>query len=141
MTPIQRKAEAAQATAVRFKDVPLRLGRNDCARMAAYHLRRLGHQVRLPHSGAYASARSGKKALAALGFDTLAEALDSFGFERIAPAATMAGDIVELPSEGPLGAVTIALGNGRVIGWHQDASGAAVLQPIEWKAAWRVQPA
>jgi len=140
MTPLQRKVAAAQATLDRFKDRPFRFSRNDCVRMVAYHLRRLGHQVRLPAAGSYASARSARAALDARGFATLSEGIDALGFERIPPAAAVAGDIVELPGDG-LGSLNVALGNGRVVGFHQDAVGATVVQPIEWIAAWRVVPA
>ncbi len=138
MTPFQRKVAAAQATLDRFKDVPLRLGRNDCARMAAFHLRKLGHKVKLPASGSYASVKAARRELQARGYETLIEAMDGFGFERIAPAAAIAGDIVALPGEGPLGALTVSMGNGRVIGYHQDAAGAVVMQPVDYVAAWRV---
>jgi hypothetical protein len=141
VTPYQRKVAAAQATLNRFKDVPLRMGRNDCARMVAFHLRKLGHQVKLPPSGSYASVRSARREMARLGHDTLEQALDSFGFERIAPAAAVAGDVLMLPGASDLGALTIAMGNGRVAGWHVDAVGAVVLQPVEFVAAWRVEPA
>lgn len=138
MTLIQIKAAAAQSTLDRFKDRPFRFSRNDCARLVAYHLRKLGHQVKLPASGSYASARSAARELEARGFASLREAIDSFGFERIAPAAVIAGDIVALPGEGVLGALTVSLGGGRVIGYHQDATGAVVMQPVEYEAAWRV---
>lgn len=132
-----RRRDAAQATLDRFKDVPLRLGRNDCVRMVAFHLRKLGRKVKLPASGAYASARSGKRLLAEMGHADLAAAVDAHGLERIPPAATVVGDILMLPGEEGLGALCIALGNGRVVGWHQDARGAVVLQPVEFEAAWR----
>lgn len=140
MTPYQRKVAAAQATLDRFKDVPLRLGRNDCARMVAYHLRKLGHRVKLPASGSYASVRSARREMAKLGHETLEAALDSLRFERIAPAAVVAGDVVMLPGDADLGALTVAIGNGRVVGYHEDAAGAVVLQPIEFVSAWRVEP-
>jgi hypothetical protein len=132
-----RRRDAAQATLDRFKDVPLRMGRNDCARMVAYHLRKLGHRVKLPPSGSYASVRSARREMRKLGFQTLEQALDSFGFDRIPPAAAVAGDVVMLPGDTDLGSLTIALGNGRVVGYHEDARGAAVLQPVEFLAAWR----
>ena len=46
-----------------------------------------------------------------------------------APAAAVVGDIVELPGEPPFGALSVAVGNGRVLGYHQDAEGAEILQP------------
>jgi hypothetical protein len=137
-TEIERRIAAAQATLDRFKDRPMRLGRDDCVRMAAYHLRKLGHQVVLPPSGSYASVRSGLKALEARGFSTLADAIDSFGFVRIPPASAAPGDMLMLPAVDRLGALVIALGNGRVVGYHEDLPGAGVLQPVEYETAWRV---
>ena len=109
MTEIERRVATAQATLDRFKDRPMRLGRNDCVRMAAFHLRKLGHRVVLPPSGAYASVRSGLRELEARGYKCLADALDSFGFARIAPAAAVPSDILMLPAVDRLGALVIAL--------------------------------
>jgi hypothetical protein len=43
-----------------------------------------------------------------------------------------------LPGEDALDALVVALGNGRVLGWHPDAAGAEVLQPLAFESAWRV---
>ena len=136
-----RRRDAAQATLDQWRDRPLRLGTSDCVRMAASHLRRLGQRVKLPPAGAYRSLPGAVKALRQRGYDTLAAALDGEGLERIAPATAVVGDLVMLPSADGLGALTVALGNGRVVGYHDDvAGGAAVLQPLTFDAAWRVLP-
>lgn len=140
MTELERRVAAAQATLDQFAGRPFRWGRADCARLVAAHLRRLGYRVQLPAAGSYASPRSAIKALAARGFASLGEALDALGLERIAPAAALPGDVVELPSIDRLGSLAIVLTNGRVVGFHQHAVGAAVLQPREWVAAWRARP-
>ncbi|MET0439134.1 MAG: hypothetical protein ABW043_16740 [Devosia sp.] len=139
MTEIELRVKAAQATLDRFKSKPLKYGTNDCVRMVAMHLRKLGHRVVLPASGAYTTVKSGLRELKARGFANLAEAMDSFGFERIAPAAAVVGDVLMLPGDSELGSMVIALGNGRVIGYHEDAKGACTLQPVEYAAAWRVR--
>lgn len=137
-----RRVKAAQATRDEWWEAPWRMGHADCVRMAASHLRRMGHTVRLPPAGSYRSVRSATMKLNARGFASLADAMDKMGFPRIAPAAALVGDVIELPSEiGELGTLTVALGNGRVLGWHDDApKGACVLQPVDWIAAWRVEP-
>jgi len=134
-----RRVAAAQATLDRFKDKTFRLGMHDCVRMAAHHLRRLGYTVKLPPAGAYRSKRQAMKLLGDRGYGDLAAALDALGLERIAPAAAVVGDIVQMPAEDELGALCIAMGNGRVLGYHQDAPGAVVMQPAETVAAWRVR--
>lgn len=42
-----------------------------------------------------------------------------------------------LLGEAGLGALCVAMGNGRVFGYHQDARGAVVTQPMQIEAAWR----
>ncbi len=131
------RVAATQATVDRFKARPFRYGSNDCARMVAFHLKRLGLKVSLAKAGSYRSALGATRALKRLGHDSLAEAIDAMGLTRIAPAAAVVGDIVELPGEAPFGALTVAVGNGRVLGFHEDLVGADILQPREYLAAWR----
>ncbi|KTW00454.1 DUF6950 family protein [Sphingomonas sanguinis] len=137
--PFIRRTNAAQATLEQWRTRPMRLGTSDCVRMTASHLRRLGHEVRLPASGSYRTIRSALKALENRGYESLAEALDAMGLERIAPAAAIVGDVLMLPAEDKLGALVVALGNGRVVGYHEEVVGAAVLQPLDYVAAWRVE--
>lgn len=137
--PLVRKRDAAQKTLDQWRGRPFRLGTSDCVRMIAAHLRLLGYKVKLPNSGSYRTLNSATKALKAAGFSSVGQALDEMGLERIAPASTVAGDVLELPATNSLGAFTVALGNGRVVGYHEDApAGATVLQPIEFVCAWRV---
>lgn len=137
--PLVIRAQAAQAALDKWSKRPMRLGTSDCVRMAAAHLRKLGRKVVLPPSGSYRTVPGAMKALKVRGFETLADALDGQGLERIAPAAAIVGDILMLPGVDRLGALVVALGNGRVVGWHEDvAAGATVLQPVEYVAAWSV---
>lgn len=136
---VQRR-DAAQATLDRFKDQPFALGSRDCVRLVAFHLRKLGYAPRLAKAGSYRSFKSARAALKRAGFESVAEALDALGLERIAPAAALVGDIVQLPGADELGALTVAMGNGRVLGYHEHAAGAVVMQPQQTLAAWRVRP-
>nr|GFD54648.1 hypothetical protein [Tanacetum cinerariifolium] len=95
---------AAQATLDEFKGAPFRWGHSDCTRLVAAHLRRLDYKVRLPAKGSYGTARAAMKQLRDRGFNTLAEALDSMGLERIAPAAALVGDVVQGASGDAFGA-------------------------------------
>ncbi len=134
------RAEIAQATLDRFKGQPLAYGRHDCVQMAAFHLRACGYRVLLSKGGRYRSATGALRALRRAGYDDLFVALDDLGLVRVPPAAALVGDLLALPSEeAALPALTVALGNGRVLGWHPDAEGAAVLQPLAYEAAWRVE--
>ena len=140
--PLLRRRNAAQATFAQWGKCPLRLGEADCVRMVASHLRRLGYRVRLPRAGAYRTVHSARRALRDAGHEDLGAAVTALGLEEIAPAAALVGDIIELPSaiEG-LGALTIAMGNGRVCGWWgEGAGGAVIMQPTQFLRAWRVVP-
>ncbi|MBB3691448.1 DUF6950 family protein [Sphingomonas sp. BK580] len=138
MHELVQRVNAAQATLDAVRDKPFRLGRNDCARMVAGHLRRMGHRVKLPASGSYASLRGAVKALAARGYADLPAAMDAMGFERVAPAAALPADVLALPAESPIGCLAVVLNNGRACGFVEDAVGAAVIQPVAYVAAWRI---
>jgi hypothetical protein len=134
-----RRQQAAQAAVDRFKGEPWQLGKNDCVRLAAFVLRRMGHHPQLGKAGTYTTGAGAMRALKRAGFDSLGAALDALGLERIAPAAARVADIVMIPGEAPLdGALTIAVGNGRVLGFHEDMAVAEILQPVAFIGAWRV---
>ena len=119
----------------------MKLGSADCVRMTAAHLRLLGYQVKLPPSGSYRTVASAMKALRAAGHETIGDALDAMGLERIAPARAIVGDVILMPAAHDLGALVVCMGNGRVAGWHDDhAVGVVVMQPLEMVAAWRADP-
>lgn len=140
-----RRVTAAQATLDRWKDVPFQWGKADCATMIAGHLRSLGLKLRIGKAGSYKTALSARAALKRAGFESVAAAMDAHGFVRIPPAAAVVGDILMLsgdPDDNALGfdALSVAMGNGRVLCWHPDAEGAVVCQPppIMLVTAWAV---
>ncbi|MCG7350042.1 DUF6950 family protein [Sphingomonas sp. ACRSK] len=139
MSELLRRQHAAQAAVDRFKGQPLAYGKNDCARLAAFVLRKMGHRPQLAKAGSYRTALGAARALQRSGFEDLAAAIDAIGLPRIAPAAAWVADLVLLPAEGPFGgALSVAVGNGRVLGYHEDVDGADILQPVQYLAAWRV---
>lgn len=138
--PLHRRRDAAQATLDRFKDQPFRFGKNDCARLVAFHLRKLGYRPQLGKAGTYRTALSARRALARAGFKTLAEGLDALGLARIAPAAAVVGDVVQLEGDNDLGALAVYVGNGRILGYSEDAEGACVMQAMKIDLAWRADP-
>ena len=140
-SPLERRVAAAQQLLDEWKGRPFSWKNGGhCARMVADHLRRMGYTPPLAKAGPIVSALSAKRALVRLKVATLADAIDLVGLPRIAPAAALVGDIIELPGEGELGCMTVALGNGRTLGFHQEATGAVVLQPVQYVSAWRVEP-
>lgn len=134
---MERRARAAQATLDKFKDKPFKFGKYDCGQMVRFHLRCIGRPVKSAKAGSYHSLLGAQRALKRLGYESLIDLMDAH-FPRIAPAAAVVGDVIAMPGlEGP-GALTVAVGNGRVLGYHEDAVGAVILQPSDYVAAWRV---
>lgn len=131
------RVAATQATLDKFKGKPFAWGDADCARMVIQHLKNMGAPIRLAGVGDYKTAIGAKRALGRLGFKTLADALDSHSL-RIPPAAAVVGDVIQGEGDDQFGALGVAVGNGRMLGWHEDAAGAVVLQPVRSLAAWRV---
>lgn len=130
------RVENAQLTLGRWLGVPFRWGSADCIALAAAHLRQLGRDV--PTLPAYRAATGAAKAMKALGYATLAAALDGHGLERIAPASVLVGDIVSLDADHRLGALAVYLGNDAMIGWHESVDEAVRMRRIRAQAAWRV---
>ena len=112
------RVAATQRTLDRFKGKGHAFGSCDCIRIAAAHVRQFGYKPQLAKAGSYRSLNGAKAALARAGYATVADAVDALGLERIPPASAWVGDLIELPSEDGLAALTVALGNGRVLGFH-----------------------
>lgn len=139
MTEIERRVAAVEATRARFTGRPFEWGTVDCAKAVAFHLRRLGHRIGISKAGTYRSAISARRALTRWGVKSLAEALDLTGLPRIAPAAALPGDIVQLPGADALAALGIVVGNGVVLAFHEDsdvleAIRLGVIPQLAWRA-------
>lgn len=134
-----RRRDAAQAVLDRFADNPHAWGSYDCGQMLLTQLRGVDHTVKLAGVGTYKTMIGAKRALRRLGYPSLTAYMDAH-YPRIPPAFAIVGDVIALPSVGPLDAIGICLGNGRAIAYHESAVGAVVVQPIEMLAAWRVDP-
>lgn len=138
MNPLIRRQQAAQATIDRFQGKPLELGKNDCARMTVFCLRKLGVKVSLLKAGTYRTEIGAARVLKGLGFDNLTEAVDALGLPRIAPAMCLPGDVMTLKAAGSDDvALVVAVGNGRVLGFWEAAGVCTVFQPLEYVTAWR----
>lgn len=135
--PMIRRVAAVQATIDRFRDKPLKLGTDDCVRMAAFALRKQGVRASLLKAGSYSSEVGARRVMKRLGYETLADAVDALGLPRIAPAMALPGDILSLRSKEGDVALTVAVGNGRVLGFWEAAGVCTVFQPVEYADAWR----
>lgn len=108
-----------------------------CVHLVRRQLIHLGHKP--PPMKSFRSALSAKRALKEKGWADLTEMMNSV-LPRIAPARAIVGDIVELPSEhDTFGALCVATGNGRIMGYLGDEGGPlTVMQPLSVPLkAWR----
>lgn len=141
-TNLERRVKAAQATVDSFKDKPFSFEHNrDCAKMALFMMHELGVKpIAKAKIGSYKTATGAKAALRRIGVNNLSEFMD-LHFERIGEAFALPGDIIELEGEeSPIGALGIALGNGLVLVYHEEAEGAVVGKVNSSLAAWRILP-
>lgn len=142
MNDLVARAAAAQAVVDHYLGRPFHWGRSDCVRLAAMALRKRHHRVSLIKAGDYSSLRGALKALKRAGFDSLEAAVEAQGLMSIPPAAALPCDLIGIPpaEPGPWLALSIAIGNGRVLGFQEGFC--KVLQPRFDPAnpvrAWRV---
>jgi len=129
------RVEITNATLAQFVGQPFAFGACDCGLMVIRHLKAMGWTIRT--GGTWKTATALKRFLKRHG-GSGAACIDSWGLPRIAPAAAIVGDIVEIQGVPPFGAFGICVGNGRIMAFHEDAEGVAILQPVEPPiAAWR----
>jgi hypothetical protein len=121
MTSLLEKVAAAQATLADFNGRPLAWGTCDCAVLIVSHLTRFGRVIDLSPGGQYRTANGAVRAVRRAGYRDLGEAVDAQGLEQIAPAQAMASDILGWTTENRSTlALSIALGNGRILGFHNE---------------------
>ncbi|BBD01832.1 DUF6950 family protein [Sphingobium sp. YG1] len=120
MTPLERRHAAIEATMARYRGRPFAWGRVDCAKMAAFHLKKLGFPISISKAGSYSSAIGAKRAIGRMGYDNLTDLLDGLGLTRIPYSRLMLGDIVLAEGHGGVDALGIYASNGHVLGFHED---------------------
>ena len=136
-TPIEIKAVAAAKTFEKFNGQPFELGKNDCARMAAFHLKQCGHKISLFKGGHYSTEVGARLALKKLGVTSLTELMDTQFPRYDAPVMAMTGDVVALKAEGETGdAMGVVLHRGHVLAFLHGVC--AELKISEYVAAWKV---
>ena len=133
-----RRVDAAQATLDHWIDRIFKWGSCDCSRIIAWHLRQIDHNAGLMRFGNYRTALGARAALKRGGFKSIEDVLDAMLLPRIAPAYAMVGDIVRGAGTDSFGAFGVMLGNGAMLGFHEDTAGVSVLRRIELETAWSV---
>lgn len=142
MNDLLRRHAALNATLAQFRGHLFHLGKDDCIRLARFHLVKMGHK-KLPKIPRYNSPRGAMQALEKLGVENLEQLFDKL-LVRIAPAQMLPGDIALVPSEegAPAwraGTVVVSLGR-KFAGWSAFVDQFATVEPIvaaPFTAAWR----
>jgi hypothetical protein len=136
------RVAAAQATIDQFLEKPFEWGTNDCAQLAAFAVEQLGFETVVSKAGRYKTQRGARRALARLGAKSMEDLPDAMGFERIAPAMALPGDIVGFPGgdtdaeEDRWTALGVCIGQDRILGF---ANGICDVGPFSvCTVAWRV---
>ena len=138
MTPLERRHAAIEATMARYRDKPFQWGKVDCAKITAFHLKKLGHKILISKAGSYQSALGAARALRRLGYSTLPEMADGVGLTQIPHSRMLLGDIAELEGDSPVGAIGLYAGNGNLFCFHEDHPGLVTLAPTNILRAWSV---
>lgn len=133
-----RRAAAVDACMARFAWKPFEPGKRDAIKLAAHALHKMGRKVPLLSQARYRNAEGALAYIHKAGFQNLVDLVDACGLERIAPAAARPGDIVGLVADEAFGcSLTVAVDNGRVLGFDGLDLICQPLIPHQFVAAWR----
>ena len=135
MTELERRVAATTATFNRFHGQPLVLGKTDCARMVAFHLKQVGFKASLLKAGAYSTEVGARRALERMGVKSLSEIMDRH-FPRIAPAEARVGDVCCVRGQTLGDSMQVVLHRNHVLGLNEGVF--AELVVLEHRFAWRV---
>lgn len=139
VTELEKRVHATTKTEEFFKDKPFAWdGQGTCIHLARRHAQNMGHK--LPIVPRFRSALGAKKALKAMGVETLPELLDLF-FVQIPPAFARVGDLLAADSDdGAFAAIMVRGGTTKALGWHEDADGCTIIDFDMGKVtgAWRL---
>jgi hypothetical protein len=136
-----RRERITKACMDRFNGKPLIAGRRDCATLAAHAMHKAGRKADILTGSSHTTWAGAVKYIRKQGCKSLVELMDASGLERIPPASAWPGDIVALPSSDGDGfgcSLTVALDNGRVLGFNSETGNCEPHQPFMFVAAWRV---
>lgn len=130
------RMQATQKTVDAFKGKRFTDGRFDCVQLVKVQARNMGRRIKVPP---YSSPKGAAAAMRKMGFASLSGAMDHL-FTRIDPREVLLGDIVEMPGQNGFSSLSIAVGGGRAIGFHEDLETADIIHPVMISGAWRIGP-
>lgn len=136
---LKERVDRTSEVIERFRGKPFAWNtRGNCIHLAKAQAKALG--IRTPAVPKFTTYAGAVKALRSTGHDSLEGLLDTI-FPRVPVAKMIVGDIAMLPGREPFGALVIAAGGQKVLGWHE--SDMSRMHPIEVSraeiiAAWSV---
>lgn len=136
-----RRERITKACMDRFNGKPMLPGRRDCATLASHALHKAGRKADLLTGSKHTTWAGAVKYLRKKGFKSLVELMDGMGLDAIPAASAWPGDIVALPSQPGDGfecSLTVALDNGRVLGFNAETGLCEPVVPFAFVKAWRV---
>jgi len=133
-TEMEIRAEATEATRLKFHNRPYEWGKVDCIRMARFHALKMGH--RPPKLPRYSNELGAIRAIKKTGFESIEQIFDSM-FPKIPLAFARVGDFVVAEGENGVDAVFISAGR-KIMGFHESADKLVMVTPEIVKAAYRV---
>lgn len=131
------RVDATNKTMRKFRERAFDWDGASCIHLARAQLRNMGHKP--PRVPPIRSAIGAKRAMAANGYETVADIFDGLGLMRIPPAAMLVGDLAILPGEDGFDAVVVCVG-GKLMGWHGAADKLVMIGEAVGSitAAWRL---
>lgn len=137
MSPVAKRMKAVDACVTRFRGKAYQPGRRDDVKMAAHLLHHLGIPVPMLKGCEWKCERSGMRRLKEKGFDSLHEAVDALGLQRIGWASARLGDLIALPSTCGVGALAVHTGNRTMLTFLDGEEGAVTARINDALFAWR----
>lgn len=145
MKNIIERVEATQKTIDYWLGQDFEWGVADCGQMVGWHLETAGYSTPLKDARAYSTDIGAKRAMKALGADSMEDFIDRLGFERIAPASAIVGDVIGLPGgteDDQWTALGVHAGQDRILAFAAAQgevarvhSGQASVATVAWRVA------
>ena len=139
------RVNATQTTIDLWLDKTFEWGTADCGQMVGSHLASMGVETPLAKAGSYSTEIGAKRVMKRLGASSMEDFLDKLGFERIAPAAAIAGDVVGFPGgrdeDHQWTALGVHAGTDKIVGFAAADGEDAIVRvgPVSVATvAWRV---
>lgn len=139
------RVENTQKTIDTWLDKTFEWGAADCGQMVGNHLETMGFKTPLTEAGRYTTELGAKRVMKRLGASSMEDFLDKLGFERIAPATAIVGDVVGFPGgrdeDHAWTALGVHTGSDKIVGFAAADGEAAIVRvgPVSVATiAWRV---